>query len=96
MKIKNWVAFIVLTILVFAATLVATYSGEIMEAIKSFPVDRVVSFVAGAVIMFIASRNWSHNQTPEKKSDEEAKETIDKNPKVSAKPKDFNEFDVAL
>ena len=66
MKVKNWVAFIVLTILVFAVTLVATYSGEIMEAIKSFPVDRVVSFIAGAVIMFIASSNWSHNQTPKK------------------------------
>ena len=95
MKIKNWVAFIVLTVLVFAVTLVATYSGEIMEAIKSFPVDRVVSFIAGAVIMFIASSNWSHNQTPKKKSDEEAKETIAKS-NVSAKPKDFKEYDVGL
>ena len=95
MKVKNWVAFIVLTILVFAVTLVATYSGEIMEAIKSFPVDRVVSFIAGAVIMFIASSNWSHNQTPKKKSDEEAKETIAKS-NVSAKPKDFKEYDVGL
>ena len=55
MKIRNWVKFIILSILVFVVVLCITYGLEIWNAILAFPLDRVISFILGAAAMFFAN-----------------------------------------
>ena len=93
MKIKNWVVFIVLTFLVFTAVLVTTYSSEIVETIKLFPLDIVVSYVFGAACMFIATRNWFKKKT---KKEMDHEEITAKTPTSSTKSKNFKDYDISL
>ena len=55
MGLNNWVRFIILSVLMFALVLVITYSGEIWNAILAFPLDLVVSFLLGALVMFLSN-----------------------------------------
>ena len=68
MKVKNWVKFILLSILVFATVLVITYGSQIWNAIKVFPMDRLISYILGAATMFLAGIKFREK---EQKSDEE-------------------------
>ena len=55
MRVTSWVKFILLSILVFIIVLVITYGSEILDAIKAFPLDWLISYLFGAATMFLAS-----------------------------------------
>ena len=55
MRVTSWVKFILLSVLVFIIVLAITYGSEIWNAIKAFPLDRLISYLLGAATMFLAS-----------------------------------------
>ena len=55
MKVKNWAKFLVMSILVLVIFLAINYGSSIWNAIKTFPLDKPISFILGAVTMLLAN-----------------------------------------
>lgn len=66
MGVRNWVKFLVLSVLLFAFVLIIIYKSEIWKAITDFPLDWVISFLVGAGVMFLANFKFARRR---KKSD---------------------------
>lgn len=73
MTIKKLGLFTLIAIVTFIVTIAVVHSRQIWEAIKSFPIDWVISFFVGAFAMFIPSYllGGQDSETSSKTDDEE-------------------------
>ena len=55
MKVTNWVRFALITVAAFIIAIAIINAKAIWDALKSFPLDWIISFLLGSVAMGIAN-----------------------------------------
>ena len=65
MKWQNMVKFVLLSVAVFLLTLGITHIAAIGNAIKAFPIDRLVSYLLGGLTMFLATHKFKRKKKNE-------------------------------